>query len=461
MLKIHQLFLRTYLIIFIATLLTLTSVTYFWAKNLYIHQIEKNLIQNLDILESFLENSKSIETITQITNTLSKKLGLRISIIDENGVVVAESHKNLSTLENHINRVEIIEASNIGLGKNTRVSETLGKDLLYIAKKVELNGKTYFIRMADYIDRIDDNFITLTVDIFVYISLFLFVAFLLTYFISTKIKKETDLVLHFLKDLSSKKEPIPLKSNYTFEFYKIAKLLNKVSIKLKKKEQLKAKHTAKLTLANRQKDDIISAISHEFKNPIAVISGYTQTLIDDKNMNDEMRYKFLNKIISNSTKMSNLIDKLRLSIRIQEKNQQLNLTNCSIKNLVENSISDLLVKYKDKEIKIIGEDKTLSIDEPLFSVAITNLIENALKYSQDVVVVDISSNQISVIDKGIGIDKDDIEKIKKRFYRVETNRWNNSLGLGLFIVQSIIKLHNFRLEIDSKLNSGSKFTIYH
>lgn len=461
MLKISQLFLRIYLVIFLATFLTLASITYFWAKNLYINQIEKNLIQNIDILVSYLENSKNIDSITQITDILSKKLGLRISIINENGIVIAESHKNLSKLENHLDRVEIIEANNIGVGKNSRFSETLEKDLLYIAKKVTLDDKTYFIRMADYTNRINDNFINLSKDIFVYILLFLFIAFLLTYFLSTKIEKETDLILHFLKDLTSKKESIPLKSNYTFEFYKIAKLLNKVAMRLKKKEQLKAKHTAKLTLANRQKNDIISAISHEFKNPIAVISGYTQTLRDDKNMSEDMREKFLNKIISNSIKMSNLIDKLRFSIKIQEKNQQLNLSNCSIKSIVENSISDLLVKYKNRSIKVTGDDKILSVDETLFSIAITNLIENALKYSQDIVIVDISSNQISVIDKGIGIDKNDIEKVKKRFYKVETNKWNNSLGLGLFIVQAILKLHNFQLKIESKLNSGSKFIIYH
>lgn len=61
--------------------------------------------------------------------------------------------------------------------------------------------------------------------------------------------------------------------------------------KLSKKDEIKAKHTAKLTLANRQKDDIISAISHEFKNPIAIISGYSQTLIEDENLSQTLKIK--------------------------------------------------------------------------------------------------------------------------------------------------------------------------
>ncbi|PWE22564.1 sensor histidine kinase [Aliarcobacter skirrowii] len=461
MLKIHQLFLRTYLAIFIAILITLTLATYFWAKNLYINQIEKNLIQNLDTLAVVLENSKDINSLNSVVLNLSQVLALRVSVIDELGDVIAESHKNLDDIKNHSNRVEIIEAKNIGIGKDTRVSETLGKDLLYIARKIEIDGKTYYIRMADYTNKITDNFKSLTIEIFIYILLFLFLAFLATYFISLKIKKETDLILDFLKDIKNKKTPIPLKSNYTYEFYKIAKLLNKVSLKLSKREQEKVKHTAKLTLANRQKDDIISAISHEFKNPIAVISGYSQTLIEDENLSKDMKKKFLNKIFSNSNKMSQIIDKLRLALKLQDSNNTIAFNNISIKRVLENIISDLKVKYKNQEINILGEDKEIKADEVLISIAITNLIENALKYSQDSITIEITDSYLAVIDKGIGISKENLENIFKKYYRANNNEWNNSLGLGLFIVKSILNIHNFELKIESTLGVGSTFKIYY
>jgi signal transduction histidine kinase len=315
--------------------------------------------------------------------------------------------------------------------------------------------------MADYTNKITDNFKSLTIEIFIYILLFLFLAFLATYFISLKIKKETDLILDFLKDIKNKKTPIPLKSNYTFEFYKIAKLLNKVSLKLSKREQEKVKHTAKLTLANRQKDDIISAISHEFKNPIAVISGYSQTLIEDENLSKDMKKKFLNKIFSNSNKMSQIIDKLRLALKLQDSNNTIALNNISIKRVLENIISDLKVKYKNQDINILGEDKEIKADEVLISIAITNLIENALKYSQDSITIEITDNYLAVIDKGIGISKENLENIFKKYYRANNNEWNNSLGLGLFIVKSILTIHNFELKIESTLGVGSTFKIYY
>ena len=461
MLKIHQLFLRTYLAIFVAILITVTLSTYFWAKNLYLNQVEKNLIQNIDILSVILEDTKDINSIKDIIKDLSKKLNLRISIINENGEVVAESHKNIEDIKNHSNRVEIIEARNIGLGKDTRVSETLNKDLIYIAKKVSFNEEIYYLRMADYTNKITDNFKKLTFEIFIYISFFLIIAFISTYFISIKIQRETDSILYFLKEITNKKKPIFLQSNYTFEFYKIAKLLNKVAKKLSKKDEIKAKHTAKLTLANRQKDDIISAISHEFKNPIAIISGYSQTLIEDENLSPTLKIKFLNKILSNSNKMSQIVDKLRLTLKLQDNNHKLILNKVSIKKIVENSISDLKIKYKNREIKVLGVDKEINADEILIGIAISNLIENALEYSQEDVIIEINENSISIRDKGIGISQENLENIFKKYYRATSNNWNNSLGLGLFIVKSILNVHNFKLEIDSKIGNGSTFKIYY
>ncbi|MGD9624984.1 MAG: ATP-binding protein [Arcobacter sp.] len=459
MLKIHQLFLRTYITIFAAILITLTLVTYFWAKNLYINQIEKNLIQNIDTLSILLKNFNNIENIKSIVKDLHSELNLRITIIDEKGNVIAESDKDLSEIKNHSNRVEIIQARNVGLGKDTRKSETIKKDLLYIAKKITLNDSIYFVRMADYTNKITDNFAKLTLEIFMYITFFLIIAFLATYFISLRIKKETDNVLYFLTQLTNKKTSFPLKSTYTYEFYKITKLLNKVAVKLSKKEKQKAKQTAKLKLANRQKDEIISAISHEFKNPIAIISGYSESILNDEKMPLIMKNKFLNKIYNNANKMSHIIDKLRLTLKLEEGKQELLLIPCSMKKLIENCISDLKDKYKNREIILQGEDINLKVDETLISMAISNLIENALKYSEHEVIVNIGENSICVIDKGIGIEQKELENINQKFYRISNNGWNNSLGLGLFIVQSILNLHHFSLEITSEIKKGSQFCI--
>jgi signal transduction histidine kinase len=459
LLKIHQLFFRTYITIFFAILITLSLIIYFWAKSFYLNQIEKNLIQNIDTLSIVLKDTQDINNIKNIVKDLHTDLKLRITIIADNGEVIAESDKDLSTIKNHANRVEIIQARNVGLGKDTRLSDTVKKDLIYIAKKVTILNNIYYIRMADYTNKINDDFSKLSLEIFSFITFFLIIAFLSTYFISLRIKKETDTILYFLTQLSNKKQSFPLNSNYTYEFNKIAKLLNNVGEKLQKREKQKAKQTAKLKLANRQKDEIISALSHEFKNPIAIISGYSETILNDDQMPQPMKDKFLNKIHANANKMSHIIDKLRLTLKLEEGKQEILLLPCSIKTIIENCVSDLNDKYKNREIIITGEDITLKVDETLISMAISNLIENALKYSEDDVTVEISQNSICVIDKGIGIEENELENINHKFYRVSNNGWNNSLGLGLFIVQSVLSLHNFTLEISSEFGKYSKFCI--
>ena len=456
MLKIHQLFFRTFILIFLGILLTLTIVTYFWSKNIYINQIEKNLVQNIDTFSIVLKDLKNIDSIIK---NLKEQINLRITIIDVNGKIIAESDEDKNLMENHSNREEIIQAKNFGIGKIVRFSNTINKELLYITKKVSINKNTYFIRMADYTDKITDNFIKLTAQIFSFIAFFLIIGFLATYFISIKIKNETESILDFLTQLSVKRPTYKLKSRYTKEFYEITRLLNKVALKLSKKEKQKAKQTAKLKIANRQKDEIISALSHEFKNPIAIISGYSETIMNDDEMPELMKKKFLNKIHSNANKMSNIIDKLRLTLKFEEGKQELILSPCSIKKIIEDIVPDLKEKYKNREILIIGKDISLKVDETLISMAISNLVENALKYSEDEIIVELSNDSIIIKDKGIGLEARELEKIKHKFYRVSNNGWNNSLGLGLFIVQSILSLHKFSLEITSEFNKGSEFII--
>lgn len=456
MLKIHQLFIRTYILIFLGMLTSLILVTYFWSKNIYIKQIEKNLVQNIDTFSIVLKDLKHIDSIV---DNLKEQLSLRITIIDEKGKVVAESDKNKDLLKNHSKREEIIKAKKNGISKVMRFSNTVNKELLYITKKVTINNQVYFIRMADYTDMISSNFIKLAFRIFMFITFFLLIGFFATYYISLRIKKETDLILNFLSELSNKRPTYTLNSKHSIEFYQITTLLNKVANKLSKREKQKAKQTAKLKISNRQKDEIISALSHEFKNPIAIISGYTETILNDDDIPKVMKHKFLNKIHSNAKKMSMIIDKLRLTLKLEEGKQELILLPCPIKKILEDIISDLKEKYKNREIIIEGNDINLKVDETLISMAISNLIENALKYSEDDINIIITEDSIIIKDTGIGIEEKELKKIKNKFYRVSNNGWNNSLGLGLFIVHSILSLHDFSLKINSEYNKGSEFII--
>ena len=456
MLKLHDIFLRKFLILFVSIFFVMGTISYFWIKNIYIEQTKIDLIHNIDI---FALQIKDFEKIDQQITELKNAIGLRITVIDKDGVVLGESDKDKLKMDNHLNRTEVLESKYNKYGSIERYSNSVKKSFLYVSKKQVLHGQYYYIRMARDLDKVNEEYLYLTLKGAILFIIFIVIFFIIALKTSKKVESETTLILDFLNGLIKQNKSLKIDSNYSVEFKNITKLLTKVSDSLSKKDKQKSKYTAKLKLSNRQKDDIISAISHEFKNPISVISGYSQTLLDDKNLNATIRDKFLEKISSNSEKLTNMIDRLRLTVKLEEGKQPYTFTKTNVTKLVEHIIEDLKVTYPSREIQFEADDIVMDIDETMMAIAITNLIENSLKYSQDAVIIKLTKKKFSVSDTGIGICSKDISKITDKFFRVSNNGWNNSMGVGLSLVSNIIKLHNFKLEIQSEENEGSTFTI--
>jgi len=457
-LKFHQIVLRKFLTLFVTLFLIVGAIVYYWTYEFYIDSTQSSLKQDIKILSLSIKPDTDFD---KLAKEIKQKLHLRLTVIDEEGDIVAESHKNKSEMENHKYRDEIIQARKEEIGFKIRYSKTLNKDLLYVAKKIQLqNSKIIYIRLAQEIDGIQQKIFNLGFKITAALILFFIAVFSASYKINREIQEETDKIVEFLKSLTKKKKLTYIASDYSQEFAYITNLLTKVAQIIVKKEKQKSKYTQRLKNANKQKDDIISAISHEFKNPIAVVNGYSQTLLDDENINANIRKKFLEKIHKNGTKLSTLIDTLRLSIKLESDQQKLNKKMLNLYEAISDCAENIKINYHDRETLITGEkDFALEVDEALFGIVMCNLIENAFKYSEDEVKINITNKYIEVIDSGIGISKKDLQNITEKFYRANTNRWNNSLGLGLFLVNNIVKLHNFKLEVESVENEGSTFRI--
>jgi len=245
---------------------------------------------------------------------------------------------------------------------------------------------------------------------------------------------------------------------FTQEFEEINQNLIQALKKAKKREDIKQRYNAKLKLKNRQRADMISAIAHEFRNPIASIMGYSQTLQDDPDIPKPLQEKFLSKIYNNGNKIEALLSRLILWNKFESGEATLHKSSFDIYTLTQEIKLVLEEQYKNREIRIKGESHVVEADRTLMEVVLKNLIENALKYSKDEVLVEIGKNSISVSDKGVGISDKDIDKVTKKFYRSGTHNWDNSMGLGLSIVKTILALHKSKLDIQSKVDEGSTFS---
>ena len=449
--------LKRFLLLSLFLFLILGSISYFWIKQLYVEQIQTDLVHDIDIIELELQKNRDFQ---KIADDIKRLTSIRVTIIDKDGRVLADSDADALKMENHKNRPEIFDATYKAYGTSVRESHTIGKELLYVAKKFKLDDKEYFLRVAANFDTVYEHFITFMGKLTILFLLFTGGFVYIIYKISDEVRVETDRVVGFLEELKDQRNASVISSSYSEEFARITKLLSEVSAALAKKAKKKSKYTAKLKLANRQKDEILSAVSHEFKNPISVISGYSQTLLEDEQMAPRLRRKFIDKIHTSAFRLSSMIDRLRLFIKLEEDSQPLKYSKVSINNLVQGVINETRATYPNREIIFISkEDVILEVDEALFEVAVKNLIENALKYSEDEVDVFLDAEALRVRDRGIGIAKKDIEKITSKFYRVSQNGWDNSLGIGLSLVSHIVRVHGFKLDIQSQKSEGSIFTI--
>ena len=215
--------------------------------------------------------------------------------------------------------------------------------------------------------------------------------------------------------------------------------------------------------------EFIANASHELKTPVSTILSYCETLLDENKEKDDVKTKFLKTMFSESKRMSLLIQDLLSLSRIERTEynpptKKINITN------IFNEVKDTFHSKKNQKIKIDFKSPKkeifLAADPLELKQVFINLVQNSLShsFSKKPILVTLSNKKdsvdFSVRDFGIGIAKEDIPLLTKRFYRVDSarSRESGNTGLGLSIVKHIINRHQGELIIESELDLGSQFT---
>lgn len=213
-----------------------------------------------------------------------------------------------------------------------------------------------------------------------------------------------------------------------------------------------------------------SYASHELRTPISIIKGTLEVLIRKPRNQDEYQEK-INYCINEVNRINSIIDQLLLLARFENQKKSLHISNF----LLDTVVTDILVRFQSKiETKHITINKSYPInfeiksDIHLFSIVINNLISNALKYSKTngsvfIEIEDFKENTLLKIrDKGIGIEKSEVNKIFDSFYRsnslIEQNDIKGS-GLGLAIVNRLCDILSIEISVESELNCGTSIIL--
>jgi len=429
-------------------------VAYLSIKTTTIDDNKLQLQRQISLLQMQLPFVQDLDTFA---SNIHKTGDIRVTIIDDTGLVLAESNKDKTKMDNHRGRPEIMDAAIHEYGFIIRYSNTIKTDFLYVAKKLSFKNKPIFFRLSVNLEAVMEEFYSLWFRLAAVFSIFIIISLFMAYSLSKKIRHDITQITEYLREISEKNYKAIIKPEHFSEFLYIALTLKNLAKKLHNRDKQKRKYTARLRLINKQRNDILSAISHEFKNPIASIQGYAETLVDDPNTSEKVRMRFLDKIMQNSKKITTMIDRLSLSVKLENEDLKIKESSFDLAELSQDVIMNLGKKYKDRQMHFSGESYMIKADKTMIETVIINLIDNAMKYSQEDVTVSIMDNRFMVLDKGMGIAESELDKITSKFYRVQKNTWDNSMGLGLAIVSYVLKLHDSTLMIESKEGEGSLF----
>lgn len=215
--------------------------------------------------------------------------------------------------------------------------------------------------------------------------------------------------------------------------------------------------------------EFVANVSHELKTPLTSISGFIETLQQGAAENPEIRTKFIDIIAIETSRLKRLIEDLLVLSDIENKKETSNNT-FDVKVEIEQTVKALELIADKKDVALITEladDTELTGSPDRFSQMMMNLVENAIKYSDEGGRVWIRSQKtdesihISVEDEGIGIAEEHLDRLFERFYRVDKSRSTKvgGTGLGLSIVKHIAVLFDAELKVESEIGKGTTFHV--
>jgi two-component system phosphate regulon sensor histidine kinase PhoR len=216
--------------------------------------------------------------------------------------------------------------------------------------------------------------------------------------------------------------------------------------------------------------DFVANVSHELKTPLTSIKGFVEALRDGAIKDPEQCSRFLSIISHHTDRMNKIISDLLQLSQIESREFELKMEPFSNKELIEEVIHSLKRSADEKsqniEVNLHSEDQKVLGDKYRINQTLTNLLDNAIKYTPEKGNIKIQTQdkgdfiEIAVIDDGIGIPKKDLSRIFERFYTIDKARSRElgGTGLGLSIVRHIIQAHGGKVNVESEMGKGSKFS---
>ena len=368
---------------------------------------------------------------------------LRITLIGTDGEVLYESLLNKDEMDNHNERPEIIEAREKGEGEAVRYSATSGTHTFYYAERLQ-NGNVLRIgRDSVSVNRIMVN--TLVIVLVIALGI-LFVCMGISHYLTKKLvepieKLATNIML--------------VDENNVYE--EIRPFVNTI-----KEQHVNIINNAQL------RQEFTANVSHELKTPLTAISGYAE-LIGNGMTGKEDTIRFSKEIHSNANRLLSLINDIIKLSELDDSDLKLEFETVDLHDLGEQCIHSMQMQADKNEVTLHLEGASVPMNgnKTLLEELLFNLCSNAVRYNKkggSVTIVTTIENTRPVLivkDTGIGIPKEQQERVFERFYRVDKSRSKSTggTGLGLAIVKHIVAQHDAQMTLTSEVGVGTEIKI--
>ena len=281
---------------------------------------------------------------------------------------------------------------------------------------------------------------------------------------SRNITKALEEISEYAEKLEDGEYTANLNAGGTLEINRLKEIMKHLAVELHSKEEIQKNEEAKRML-------LVSEISHDLKNPLSSVQGYSEMLCGESVLSQEKQKEYAKMIHSNSVRANELLQSLFTYSKLGSVGYKPKLNCTDICEYTRIIFSEHIPKLEDAgfeyELNIIEEEINVAIDKDLFRRVYDNLIDNSIKYNDTgtKIKIKISKNEcveIDIEDDGIGIEEKHADEIFNPFFRVDSdvrNSQKGGSGLGLAIVKQVVILHNGNIEYVKEKKAGCGFKI--
>lgn len=383
-----------------------------------------------DAGEGYLDEAASVQKETRLT------------LIGQDGQVLYDSeHTDEATLENHKNRPEVRQAVNLGEGQDVRRSDTLEQEMFYYALRLD-DGT--ILRVARSMDSVLRTALEVLPGMTIIAGIMLAFALALSRW----------QVRRLIRPINELKLDDPLENEI---YEEITPLLRRIDEQNKEKD----------AIANMRKE-FSANVSHELKTPLTSISGYAEIMKNGMVRPEDMK-KFSERIYNEASRLITLVEDIIKLSKLDEGEIEVEKEDVDLYEMTREIVSRLAPQAQARKVRVevTGESVIYHGIRQVLDEMIYNICENAIKYNKEGGSLSVwvggtlQGKKVIVTDTGIGIPKDQQERIFERFYRVDKShsKETGGTGLGLSIVKHGAMIHDAQIHVESEVGKGTKMEI--